>query len=71
MARYRTGAARRKAEAAAEAAKWTRVLCGGCHKFFDTPKSCLECSNWNTCMECLRAESEEDRAVLRSRGIVI
>lgn len=70
MARL-TGAARRKAEAAAEAKKWTRVLCGGCHQFFETPKSCLECSNWNTCLTCLRAESEETVKILRARGVPI
>lgn len=48
-----------------------KVLCAVCSNFFETPVQCLECSNWNVCMPCLRLESEEIQAVLRSRGITI
>jgi len=48
-----------------------RVLCVECSKWFDTPRSCLEVSNWDRCMECLDKESAETRKLLAKRGIVI
>lgn len=48
-----------------------RVLCQVCSQFFGTPRSCLECSNWNVCLPCLDREGEETRRVLRERGITI
>lgn len=48
-----------------------KVLCCVCCNWFNLDRQSLECSNWNTCMECLKKESEETRKVLASRGIVI
>lgn len=48
-----------------------KIVCQQCAQFFQTPRQCLECSNWNTCLECLRKESEETKAKLSARGIVI
>jgi hypothetical protein len=49
----------------------TKVLCVVCSNFFMLPKTCLECCNWNVCLACLRAESEETNARLAERGIVL
>ncbi len=49
----------------------TRVFCCECHQFYDTPKQCLECSNWNVCIPCLDKEHEETVRVLTSRGITL
>jgi hypothetical protein len=48
-----------------------RVLCQSCSQWFNLPKQCMECSNWNVCDECLRRESEENRQKLAARGIII
>lgn len=48
-----------------------KVLCTMCSEFFDTSKKCLECSNWNVCILCLRKKSNETIAILRNRGITI
>ncbi len=58
----------RKPEPKQEAVK---VLCGTCSQWFQTPRQCLECSNWNVCLPCLAHESEATRKVLAARGIVI
>jgi len=51
--------------------KHVRVLCCVCHEFFDTPRMCLECSNWNVCLPCLKKESDEIDKRLAARGIVL
>lgn len=60
---------RRRKDQQAEAGRWTKVLCMDCSQFFTTPKQCLECSNWNICLPCLKIRSDETLAILRSRGI--
>lgn len=48
------------------------LICTHCHERFETPRQCLECGNADVCPECIRAESEADRAALFERyGIVI
>ena len=48
-----------------------RVLCDACGEFFLATAAERECSNGDTCLSCLRAESEETLAVLRRRGITL
>ena len=54
-----------------EAAKYTKVLCCVCSQFFQTPRTCLEVSNWNVCLECLNKESIQIRKLLAKRGITL
>lgn len=48
-----------------------RVLCQVCFAWFELPRQCLECSNWNVCEECLRQQSQETRRVLAERGVTL
>ncbi len=48
-----------------------KVLCCTCSKWFQTPRQCLDCSNWNVCLPCLEKESQEIRQKLAARGIIL